>query len=138
DGEIEPVIASLLAHNVDGAILTNTTISREGLQPSAHRGERGGLSGRPLFARSNRLLAKCYLASQGKLPFIGVGGIGSPMAAIGQIRAGAPLIQLYTGLKYEGPGLLPNIKAAFLEELARAPAQLSSWVGSEARRWAEN
>jgi dihydroorotate dehydrogenase len=137
EGEIEPVIACLLAHKVDGAILTNTTLSREGLAPAAHRGEGGGLSGRPLFARSTRFLAKCYLASQGKLPLIGVGGIDSPAAAIGKIRAGASLIQLYTGLVYEGPRLLPDIKAALLEELARTAAPLSSWVGSEANRWAE-
>jgi dihydroorotate dehydrogenase len=136
-GEIEPVIACLLANNVDGAILTNTTLALDGFPRSSHRGEGGGLSGRPLFARSTRLLAKCYLASQGKLPLIGVGGIDSPAAAIGKIRAGASLIQLYTGLIYEGPRLLPQIKAAFLEELSKTSAPLSSWVGSEASRWAE-
>jgi dihydroorotate dehydrogenase len=138
DGEIEPVMACLLAHNVDGAILTNTTLSREGVPPASHRGEGGGLSGRPLFARSTRLLAKCYLASQGKLPLIGVGGIDSPAAAIAKIRAGASLIQLYTGLIYEGPRLLPAIKTALLEELANRGAPLSSWVGSDASRWAES
>jgi dihydroorotate dehydrogenase len=138
DGEIEPVIACLLAHKADGAILTNTTVSREGMPPASHRGEGGGLSGRPLFARSTRLLAKCYLASQGKLPLIGVGGIDSPAAAIGKIRAGASLIQLYTGLIYEGPRLLPDIKAALLAELAGTAAPLSSWIGSEASRWAES
>jgi dihydroorotate dehydrogenase len=120
DGEVEPVIACLLAHKADGAILTNTTLSREGVPPASHRGEGGGLSGRPLFASSTRLLAKCYLASQGKLPLIGAGGIDSPAAAIAKIRAGASLIQLYTGLVYEGARLLPDIKTAFLEELALA------------------
>jgi dihydroorotate dehydrogenase len=138
DEEIEPVIVCLLAHKADGAILTNTTLSREGIPPSAHRGEGGGLSGRPLFTRSTRLLAKCFLASQGKLPLIGVGGIDSPAAAIGKIRAGASLIQLYTGLVYEGPRLLPDIKGALLEELAGTSAPLSSWVGAEANRWAES
>jgi dihydroorotate dehydrogenase len=137
DSEIEPVIACILAHKADGAILTNTTLSRESVPPAAHRGEGGGLSGRPLFARSTRFLAKCYLASQGKLPLIGVGGIDSPAAAISKIRAGASLIQLYTGLVYEGPRLLRDIKAALLEELART-APLSSWIGSEANRWAES
>jgi dihydroorotate dehydrogenase len=138
DGEIEPVIACLLAHKVDGAILTNTTLSREGVLPGSHRSEGGGLSGRPLFARSTRLLSKCYLASQGKLPLIGVGGIDSPAAAIAKIRAGASLIQLYTGLIYEGPRLLPDIKTALLKELDNTRAPLSSWTGSEASRWAES
>jgi dihydroorotate dehydrogenase len=136
--EIEPAIACLLAHKVDGAILTNTTLAREGVPPASHRGEGGGLSGRPLFGRSTRFLARCYLASQGKLPLIGVGGIDSPAAAIAKIRAGASLIQLYTGLVYEGPRLLPDIMAALLEEHAKAAVPLSSWVGSEAERWAES
>jgi dihydroorotate dehydrogenase len=137
DREIEPVIARLLAHKVDGAILTNTTLSREDVPPSSHRDEDGGLSGRPLFFRSTRLLAKCYLASQGKLPLIGVGGIDSPETALAKIRAGASLIQLYTGLVYEGPRLLPDIKAGLLTEVARAQEPLSSLTGSEAARWAE-
>jgi dihydroorotate dehydrogenase len=98
DEDIEPVMACLLAHKADGAILANTTLSREGVPPSAHRGQGGGLSGEPLFARSTRLLAKCHLATGGKLPLIGVGGIGSPKAALAKIGAGASLIQLYTGL----------------------------------------
>jgi dihydroorotate dehydrogenase len=139
DEEIEPAIACLLAHKVDGAILTNTTLARDGVSQAVHRGEGGGgLSGRPLFARSTRFLARCYLASQGKLPLIGVGGIDSPAAAIAKIRAGASLIQLYTGLVYEGPRLLPDIKAALLKELAKTPAPLSSWVGPDASRWAES
>ncbi|MGO9171143.1 MAG: quinone-dependent dihydroorotate dehydrogenase [Rhodomicrobium sp.] len=136
--EVAPLMACLLAHKVDGAILTNTTLSRDGVPPSSHRGEGGGLSGRPLFARSTRMLAQCYLATGGKLPLIGVGGIDSPATAIAKIRAGASLLQLYTGLLYEGPGLLPAIKAALLAELARASAPLTSLVGTEARRWAES
>ncbi len=138
DEEIEPAMACLLAHQVDGAILTNTTLSRDGVPPSSHRGEGGGLSGRPLFARSTRLLAKCYLATGGKLPLIGVGGIDSPQAALAKIRAGASLVQLYTGLVYEGPGLLPDIKAALLAEIARASFPLASLVGSEAEHWAQS
>lgn len=136
DEDIEPVMACLLAHKVDGAILTNTTLSRDGIPPSSHRGEGGGLSGEPLFARSTRFLAKCYLATAGRLPLIGVGGIGSPKAALAKIRAGASLIQLYTGLVYEGPGLLSGIKAALIAELERSSSSLTGLVGTEARRWA--
>jgi dihydroorotate dehydrogenase len=136
DEELEPVIASMLAHKMDGAILTNTTVSRAGLTPRAHRGEGGGISGRPLFARSTRLLAKCFLMSGGKLPLIGVGGIDSPAAALDKFRAGASLIQIYTGLLFDGPGLLARIKAALLDEAIRLNAPLSSLVGSGANLWA--
>jgi dihydroorotate dehydrogenase len=138
DEDIEPVMACLLAHKADGAILTNTTLSREGVPPSAHRGQGGGLSGEPLFARSTRLLAKCHLATGGKLPLIGVGGIGSPKAALAKIGAGASLIQLYTGLVYEGPALLSGIKAALIAELEKSSCSLPGLVGREAGHWANS
>ncbi len=92
--------------------------------------------GRPLFARSTRFLAKCYLACVGKLPLIGVGGIDSAETALAKIRAGASLIQLYTGLVYAGPALLTDIKAALHAEIEKGPATLASLVGTEAERWA--
>ncbi len=138
DEDIEPVMACLLAHKVDGAILSNTTLSRDGVPPGSHRGEDGGLSGRPLFARSTRFLAKCYLATQGKLPLIGVGGIDSPQAALAKVCAGASLIQLYTGLIYEGPNLLSDIKAAMLAEIAKSSGSLAGLVGTDAVRWAQS
>ncbi len=134
--DIEPVMACLLAQKVDGAILCNTTLSRDGVPPSSQRGEGGGLSGRPLFARSTRFLAKCYLATEGKLPLLGVGGINSPQAALDKIRAGASLVQLYTGLIYEGPNLLSDIKAAFRAEMTRSSSSLAGLVGTDAERWA--
>ena len=103
DEDISPAMQCLLAHKVDGAILTNTTLSREGVPANSHRNKSGGLSGKPLFKRSTRFLAKCYLATEGKLPLIGVGGVNSGAAALAKIRAGASLIELYTGLVYEGP-----------------------------------
>ncbi len=138
DDDIPPIMACLLAHKVDGAILTNTTLSRDGVPPSSHRGEGGGLSGRPLFRRSTRILARCYLATEGKLPLIGVGGIDSGASALDKIRAGASLIQLYTGLVYEGPGLLDDIKRTLLSELNRVSALLSALTGSEAHFWAKS
>ncbi|MGA8768847.1 MAG: quinone-dependent dihydroorotate dehydrogenase, partial [Rhodomicrobium sp.] len=117
DGDIAPVMQCLLAHKVDGVVLTNTTLSREGIPADSHRNESGGLSGRPLFKRSTRFLAKCYLVTEGKLPLIGVGGVDSGAAAIAKVRAGASLVQLYTGLVYEGPTLLPDIKDALVAEI---------------------
>ncbi len=138
DEDIAPVMACLLANKVDGAILTNTTLSRDGVPPGSHRSEGGGLSGRPLFARSTRLLAKCYVAAEGKLPLIGVGGIDQPQAALAKIRAGASLVQLYTGLVYEGPSLLSGIKAALLAEMATNSSSLGGLVGTDAERWAKS
>ena len=138
DDDIAPVMQCLLSHKVDGAILTNTTVSREGIPTDSHRNESGGLSGKPLFKRSTRFLAKCFLATQGKLPLIGVGGIDSAAAALAKIRAGASLIQLYTGLVYEGPTLLPDIKDALLAEMQTAGKPLASLVGLDADKWAQS
>lgn len=136
DDDIAPVMDCLLSHSVDGAILTNTTLSRDGVPPASHRGESGGLSGRPLFKRATRMLAKAYLATEGKLSLIGVGGIDSAASALAKIRAGASLIQLYTGLIYEGPGLLTDIKATIVKELDQSPHPLPSLVGTLADFWA--
>ena len=81
--------------------------------------ETGGLSGRPLFARATRMLARVYQLTQGKLPLIGVGGIDSGEAALAKIEAGASLLQLYTGLVFEGPGLIGRIKQALIEAMAK-------------------
>jgi dihydroorotate dehydrogenase len=138
DGDIAPVMECLVAHKVDGAILTNTTLSREGVPPDSHRGEGGGLSGRPLFKRATRMLAKCYLATEGKLPLIGVGGIDSGETALSKIRAGASLLQLYTGLVYEGPNLLADIKSALTSDIERTCMPLARLVGSSASEWAKD
>ncbi len=138
DEDIAPAMQCLLAHKVDGAILTNTTLSREGIPTDSHRNESGGLSGRPLFKRSTRFLAKCYLAAEGRMPLIGVGGIDSGASAIAKIRAGASLVQLYTGLVYEGPTLLPDIKDAILSEMQMTGKPIASLVGTAADAWARN
>ncbi len=135
--DIAPAMQCLLAHGVDGAILTNTTLSRDGAPADAHRNEAGGLSGRPLFKRSTRVLARCYLATEGRLPLIGVGGVDSGAAALAKIRAGASLVQLYTGLVYEGPALLPDIKATLLAELQASRRPLADLVGTAAQQWAD-
>ncbi|HJM93995.1 MAG: quinone-dependent dihydroorotate dehydrogenase [Alphaproteobacteria bacterium] len=110
DGEgLATLARTLLALSVDGVILGNTTIGlRDGLK-SRHRGETGGLSGQPLFEFSTQQLAAFHRHSGGKIPLIGVGGIDSAETAYAKIRNGASLIQLYTGLIYKGPGLIPAI-----------------------------
>ena len=89
---------------ISGFIVANTTVDRSGLS-SAHTGEVGGLSGRPLEVRTRALIATVARLTDGALPVIGVGGIDSAAAAYAHIRAGAQLVQLYTGLVYQGPWL---------------------------------
>jgi dihydroorotate dehydrogenase len=137
DDDLPATIACLVDHQVDGIILTNTTISREEIPQAAYRAEAGGLSGRPLFQRATRTLAKTYLLTEGKLPLIGVGGIDSGETAVAKIQAGAALIQLYTGMIYEGAGLIAAIKGALIERMERAAAgDLARLRGAEAERWA--
>lgn len=96
---------------IDGLIVSNTTIERPESLKSARRSEAGGLSGRPLFARSTELLRNLRTLTHGQVPMVGVGGVSSGRDAYAKIRAGASLVQLYTALVYEGPGLVGRIKA---------------------------
>ena len=108
-------IASVaLDRGLDGLIVSNTTIERPATLRSPARAEAGGLSGAPLFAPSTALLAEIYRLTSGRLPIIGVGGLSSGAEAYAKIRAGASLVQLYTALVYEGPGVVGRI----LEDLA--------------------
>ncbi|MCL3881015.1 quinone-dependent dihydroorotate dehydrogenase [Marivita sp. GX14005] len=108
DGEIADIAEIAVTSGIDGLIATNTTLDRSGLA-SAQAGEAGGLSGRPLFDKSTRVLSRLYRETQGCLPIIGVGGIGSAEDAYAKIRAGASAVQLYSALVYEGLGLVPRI-----------------------------
>ncbi len=106
-----------LSSGLDGLIVSNTTIARPaGLQGRA-KGETGGLSGRPLFAPSTAVLADMYRLTGGRLPLVGVGGIAGAADAYAKIRAGASLLQVYTALVYEGPGLVERIKRGLAAQL---------------------
>ena len=98
-------------------IIGNTTLSRPALRESAKAKEQGGLSGRPLFALSTRMLAETYVRAEGAFPLIGVGGVDSGAAAFAKIKAGASLIQLYSGLIFRGVGLIGAIKDDLLDFL---------------------
>ena len=106
--EIADVAEVALASGIKGLIATNTTLGRDGLS-SAHRDEKGGLSGAPLFEKSTRVLAQLYRATEGRLPIIGVGGIASAEDAYAKIKAGASAVQLYSALTYRGLSLVPEI-----------------------------
>jgi len=108
DGELDDILAVLLANNIDGVIATNTTITRDGVH-SHHASETGGLSGIPLFSKSLEMVEKIHHHTGDRLPVIGVGGIFNATSVQKMLDAGAVLVQLYTGLIYEGPGLVKKI-----------------------------
>jgi dihydroorotate dehydrogenase len=137
DEDVPEVARVILDNAADGIIVSNTTLARDGLRDQSFARETGGLSGRPLFARSTRMLARVYQLTQGKVPLIGVGGIDSGEAALAKIEAGAFLLQLYTGLVFEGPELLDHIKQTLLAAMEKAGAdRLAPLVGRRAAEWA--
>jgi dihydroorotate dehydrogenase len=108
DEDLDDAIGVILDKNMDGIIATNTTLARERLR-SEHQQESGGLSGRPLRSRSETVLRQVVKRVNGKVPIVSVGGIMSPEDAKRRLDLGATLIQLYTGLIYQGPGLIKKI-----------------------------
>ncbi|HKJ26924.1 MAG TPA: quinone-dependent dihydroorotate dehydrogenase [Anaerolineales bacterium] len=106
--DLDQSLSVILDNQIEGIIATNTTIARPSLA-SPHAAETGGLSGAPLTDKSTQVIAHIYRQTGGKLPIIGVGGIHSPKDAQKKLDAGASLVQLYTGLVYQGPGLVKQI-----------------------------
>lgn len=106
--QLDEALDIILAQTFDGVIATNTTISRPALR-SPHQNETGGLSGTPLKEPSTRMISHIHKETDGKLPIIGVGGIASPEDARAKLDAGASLVQIYTGLIYQGPKLVQTI-----------------------------
>ena len=135
DGAALAAIAeTAVAAGVDGLIATNTTIARPETLTDPRKREAGGLSGAPLFAASTAILAELYRLTEGRIPLIGVGGVASGADAYAKIRAGATLVQLYTALVYEGPGLVAAIKRDLAARLrADGFADIAEAVGSGAR-----
>ena len=111
EAQIQVIAATLQRHGMDGVIATNTTLSREAVQGLPHAEEAGGLSGTPVLEASNRVIRQLRAALGRDFPIIGVGGILSAQDAVSKIDAGADLVQIYTGLIYQGPAL---VKAAAL------------------------
>lgn len=109
DAELEQIVDVAMECNIEGLILTNTTTARASTLRSKHKAETGGLSGQPLKQRTLEVMKKTYGLTGGRIPLIGVGGIGSADDAIQRIQAGASLVQLYTALIYGGPQLVSEI-----------------------------
>jgi dihydroorotate dehydrogenase len=112
EAQVGVIAATLRRHGMDGVIATNTTIDRDAVRGLPHANETGGLSGAPLFAASNRVIAQLRAALGSAFPIIGVGGIMSGADAVAKMRAGADLVQVYTGLIYRGPALVGEIARA--------------------------
>ena len=109
--QIEDIVAVALKTNVDGLIVTNTTIDRPEDLQSPHKNETGGLSGRPLKERSLQVLKEVHELTQGKITLIAAGGIESGEDAYQRLLAGASLVQVYSAISYSGPGLASRINA---------------------------
>jgi dihydroorotate dehydrogenase len=132
--ELDDVVQIARSRRVDGMIVANTTLGRPStLREQTRAKEQGGLSGRPLFRLSTRMVAETYVRAEGAFPLVGVGGIDTGGAALTKIRAGASLIQLYSALIYKGIGLVDDIKNDLASTLLRTGRDaLSEIVGADA------
>jgi dihydroorotate dehydrogenase len=132
--ELDDIVHIARSRRVDGMIVSNTTLARPStLKEQGRARQTGGLSGRPLFRLSTRMVAETYVRVEGAFPLVGVGGIGSGGGALTKIRAGASLIQLYSALVYKGLGLIEEIKRDLSSTLLRTGRdQLSEIVGADA------
>ena len=106
EAQVDVIAATLKRHAMDGVVATNTTLSRDAVKGLRHAEETGGLSGAPVLAASNRVIGQLRAALGQGFPIIGVGGILSGADAVSKIKAGADVVQIYTGLIYKGPALV--------------------------------
>jgi dihydroorotate dehydrogenase len=132
--DLDDLVGVARERAVDGMIVGNTTLSRPpSLQEREKAMEQGGLSGKPLFPLATRMLAETFVRLEGAMPVIGVGGIDSGDAAVAKLRAGATLVQLYSGLIFHGLGLLTQIKRALIAEMEEQGSEkLGDLVGIDA------
>ena len=112
EAQVEVIAATLQRHGMDGVIATNTTLARDAVKGQPHAEEAGGLSGAPVLQASNRVIRQLRAALGKKYPIIGVGGIMSAEDAVSKIKAGANVVQIYTGLIYNGPDLVRDAALA--------------------------
>src|SRR6266849_2277033 len=130
---LDELVAVARARRVDGMIVANTTVGRPKHLRDRAAAEEGGLSGRPLFALSTRMLAETFVRVDRAFPLIGVGGVDSGEAAFAKIKAGATLVQLYTALVFRGLGLVGEIKRELMQLLRREGLEnIRAAVGAEA------
>ncbi|MFZ3328416.1 MAG: quinone-dependent dihydroorotate dehydrogenase [Methylocella sp.] len=135
--ELDEIIGCARARKIDGLIVSNTTVSRPATLRDSSANELGGLSGRPLFPLSTRMLAQTYLRTENQFPLIGVGGIDSAETAFAKVEAGASLVQLYTSFVFKGLALADKIKCGLVRHLAQSSyPRLADATGAAAADWA--
>lgn len=132
-GALPAIVETAADAGAAGLIVSNTTVDRPSGLRSPHRGEAGGLSGRPLFAPSTALLAEAYRLARGRLVLVGCGGVGAGADVLTKIRAGASLVQVYTAFTYAGPVLVPRLKRELGAALRQAGfARITDAIGTAA------
>jgi dihydroorotate dehydrogenase len=131
--DLDDVVGIARSRRVDGMIIGNTTVTRSaGLRDTQAR-EAGGLSGRPLLPLADRMLAETYVRAEDAFPLVGAGGIESGASALGKIRAGASLVQIYSGLVFRGLVLVGEIKRTIVTALERDGSKtIADYVGADA------
>lgn len=136
---LDDVAAELLSSDIDGLIVSNTTLSRTGLKNKNFRNEAGGLSGRPLFERSTIILAKMRKRLQNNKPIIGVGGVYDEHTALEKIKAGADLVELYSAMVYEGAGLATKILTNILKIMEKEGVNtITAYRDQTTDKWADH
>jgi dihydroorotate dehydrogenase len=131
--DLDDIVGIARSRRVDGMIVGNTTVARPPSLRDTKKAEEGGLSGRPLFPLSTRMLAETYVRVEGVFPLVGAGGIDSGASAFAKIRAGASLVQVYSGLVFRGLRLVGEIKAALVAALEQhRQDSLGEFVGADA------
>lgn len=132
DAALEAIADAALRHGWDGLVATNTTLARPATLRSPARDQAGGLSGAPLRTRSTAVIRRLHQASAGRLPIIGVGGVFTADDVLEKLAAGATLVQVYTGMLYEGPLMARRICLELLHRLAQSGARsLHELVGAK-------
>jgi dihydroorotate dehydrogenase len=136
-GDLDDIVKVCRSRRIDGMIVGNTTVSRPASLRSAHAKETGGLSGRPLFDLSTKMLAMTWQRVEGQFPIVGAGGIHDAASAIDKLEAGATLLQFYSAMVYRGPGLIREILNGLRGHLDRHRiASVGDLTGRTAIDWA--
>jgi dihydroorotate dehydrogenase len=135
--DLDDIVEVARSRRIDGMIVSNTTIARPAtLRDQKQAKETGGLSGKPLFEASTKVLAQVYKRVEKQFPLVGVGGIDSTETALAKIAAGASLIQFYSAMVFKGPGLANEIKAGLVAACkAEGVDSITALVGTKARDW---
>ena len=122
DAELDAIADVLIATGIDGLVATNTTIDRDAVAGHRYANEAGGLSGRPVFTKSTKVLSAMAQRLDGRVPIVGVGGITDGAGAVAKIDAGATLVQIYSGMIYRGPALVAECVEAIRRQREKSPA----------------